>query len=70
MNLITVLYEYGDIKMAEDYLNCRSEKLTDGAHRWVAAHGYRIETDLGSSPLLLGAFLASFSRTVRLVPAF
>jgi len=54
--LITVLYEYGDIKMAEDYLNCRSEKLTDGAHRWVAAHGYRIDTGLGSHRCCWGRF--------------
>ncbi len=46
--LITVLYEYGDTKMAEDYLNCGSEKLSDGASRWAAAHGYSVDTGLGS----------------------
>jgi hypothetical protein len=54
--LITVLDEYGDKKMAEDYLNCRSEKLTDGAHRWVATHGYRLKTDLGRARCCWGRF--------------
>ena len=54
--LVTVLYEYGDIKMAEDYLNCRSEKLTDGVHRWVAEHGYRIDKGLGSPRCCWGRF--------------
>jgi hypothetical protein len=54
--LVTVLNEYGDIKMAEDYLNCRSEKLTDGVHRWVAAHGYRVDKGLGSRRCCWGRF--------------
>ena len=54
--LITVLNEYGDKKMAEDYLNCRSKKLTDGAHRWVATHGYRVRTGLGSARCCWGRF--------------
>jgi hypothetical protein len=54
--LVTVLNEYGDIKMAEDYLNCRSEKLTDGVHRWVVEHGYRIDKGLGSPRCCWGRF--------------
>ena len=54
--LTTVLYEYGDKKMAEDYLNCRSRKLTDGVHEWVATHGYRIETGLGRARCCWGRF--------------
>ena len=54
--LVTVLNEYGDIKMAEDYLNCRSKKLTDGVHRWVVEHGYRIDKGTGNRRCCWGRF--------------
>lgn len=55
--LAAVLFVYGNKSMAEDYLNCGSEKLYDGARRWVAAHGYRVsKTHYGSHRSKWGRF--------------
>lgn len=39
-----LLAKHGNRKMAEDFLNCGSEKLAAGAKRWAQNHGYVVET--------------------------
>lgn len=42
--LSTWLFEYGDKRWAEDYLNCGHPKLADDGREWAHNHGYRIST--------------------------
>ncbi|HOZ45081.1 MAG TPA: ankyrin repeat domain-containing protein [Candidatus Hydrogenedentes bacterium] len=46
--LINLLESYGDVSMAEDYLNSGSATLYDGAKRWGNKRGYDIRTGSGS----------------------
>lgn len=46
--LTEVLYQYGDKKMAEDFLNSGSLALQDSAKQWANKHGYSISTGKGS----------------------
>lgn len=41
--LIEALFAYGDKSMAEAFLNCGNEQLTDAARRWAQIEGYVIE---------------------------
>lgn len=54
--LLAVLDVYGDEAMAEDYLNCGSKVLADGAGAWAKKHGYRIFSGLGSHRATWGRF--------------
>ncbi len=47
--LIDALYQYGDKKMASQYLNSGNEKLSYAAERWADAHGYSVTSIPGSS---------------------
>ncbi len=55
-DLVGVLFVYGDKMMAEDYLNCGSWELADGARTWARANGYEIATGYGSHRSGWGAF--------------
>ena len=46
--LVDILMVYGDKSMAEDYLNCGSDALADGARKWAKARGFNILTGPGS----------------------
>jgi hypothetical protein len=47
--LVELLHTYGDVNLAEDYLNCGQPDL-DGAGRvWANNHGYNIGTGAGSN---------------------
>ena len=46
--LIDLLNRFGDIDLAEDYLNCGNNRLSDAAASWGRSHGYQIETGPGS----------------------
>ncbi|MBU0719388.1 MAG: ankyrin repeat domain-containing protein [Planctomycetes bacterium] len=47
-HLNELLRAYGDKSMAEDYLNCGSQLLYEGAKRWAADRGYSINAGGGS----------------------
>ncbi|WP_395744047.1 hypothetical protein [Prosthecobacter sp.] len=55
-DLNSVLMAYGDVNMAEDYLNCGSEALDAGGRRWAQANGYNIHTGMGSHRSSWGGF--------------
>jgi HEAT repeat protein len=42
--LVEALEAFGSEAMAEDYLNCGSERLESAARRWAEAHGYTVFT--------------------------
>jgi hypothetical protein len=43
-----LLMVYGDVSMAEDYLNSGSKLLADAGRGWARAHGYNVRTGFGS----------------------
>jgi hypothetical protein len=47
--LISALYEFGDVGMANIYLNCGNDQLESAAITWGESNGYSIRTG-GSSP--------------------
>jgi hypothetical protein len=47
--LIDMLDQYGDVKLAEDYLNCGQPDLEAAATHWASARGYRIGSGAGSN---------------------
>lgn len=47
-HLNDLLQAYGDKSMAEDYLNCGSQLLYEGAKRWANDRGYSINAGGGS----------------------
>jgi hypothetical protein len=51
-----ILMNHGDKKMAEDFLNSGSQDLFEGGKRWANAHGYRINTGMGSHRVGWGRF--------------
>jgi len=51
-----VLELYGDISMAEDYLNCGSRALYEGGERWATSRGYTINSGGGSHRAKWGQF--------------
>lgn len=54
--LVGVLFEYGDVSMAEDYLNSGSSLLNDGGYRWANANGYNVRRGFGSHRSNWGSF--------------
>lgn len=50
------LQAYGDKGMAEDYLNCGSQLLNEGAKRWANDRGYSINAGGGSHRVAWGQF--------------
>ena len=54
--LIEALNEYGNVYMAEDYLNCGNNQLSKAARTWATSHGYTItEWPIGDSGQSWGA---------------
>ncbi len=51
-----VLVDYGDVRMAEDFLNSGSEKLYEGGKQWGHKNGYEIQTGEGSHRTNWGSF--------------
>ena len=43
-----LLNNYGDMRLAEDYLNCGNQRLYDIGAAWARRHGYNIGTGAGS----------------------
>jgi HEAT repeat protein len=46
--LVAALDEYGDVSLAEYYLNCGNGKLEKAAMTWAGEHGYEVYTTPGS----------------------
>jgi hypothetical protein len=54
--LVGVLFQYGDMSMAEDYLNSSSSILNIGGRKWASANGYTVEIGQGSHRSTWGQF--------------
>jgi len=54
--LADVLMQYGDKKMAEDYLNSGSTKLSDAGKLWAKKNGYIINAGTGSHRVYWGQY--------------
>lgn len=54
--LASLLMDYGNKSMAEDYLNCGSSDLDAAGRAWARAHGYNILTGPGSHRATWGRF--------------
>lgn len=54
--LSTVLTLFGDKSMAEDYLNCGSNKLEEAARKWAESRGYQIMRIPGGARATWGRF--------------
>lgn len=50
------LMNYGDVSMAEDYLNSGSSELDDGGRKWAEENGYSIWAGEGSHRASWGEF--------------
>ncbi|MHC4665852.1 MAG: hypothetical protein ACYS9T_07850 [Planctomycetota bacterium] len=46
--LVDLLGKYGDVTLAEDYLNCGQPDLDSTARQWARNHGYDVGTGAGS----------------------
>jgi hypothetical protein len=46
--LINLLNRFGDVSLAEDYINCGQDQLYAAGASWGSAHGYSISTGNGS----------------------
>jgi uncharacterized protein YihD (DUF1040 family) len=46
--LINLLNRFGDVSLAEDYINCGHDQLYEAGARWGSSHGYSISTGNGS----------------------
>jgi hypothetical protein len=55
-DLVAVLFEYGDVSMAEDYLNSGSNELSDGGRQWAYKNGYHVFPGPGSNRSSWGTF--------------
>jgi HEAT repeat protein len=55
--MASALLRLGDLKMAEDYLNCGEPTLEQAAHSWADANGYQVVTGYGSSDMSWGSGL-------------
>lgn len=47
--MVDLLEGYGDMRLAEDYLNCGQPDLDKAARRWAGRRGYPVSTGGGSS---------------------
>jgi hypothetical protein len=54
--LNSLLLTYGDVSMAEDYLNSGSSILNEGGRKWAKANGYMIGVGMGSHRVSWGSF--------------
>lgn len=46
--LVTALLNYGDVGLAEYYLNCGNRQLEQAARTWASRHGYSVHSTPGS----------------------
>jgi hypothetical protein len=53
--LIFLLNKFGDVTLAEDYMNCGESTLYDAGCQWGRAHGYTCTTGNGSSRVRWGS---------------
>jgi hypothetical protein len=53
--LINLLNTYGDVSLAEDYMNCGESSLEDAGCKWGRAQGYECTTGNGSSRVSWGS---------------
>jgi len=53
--LIYLLNTFGDVKLAEDYMNCGESTLEDAGCKWGRAHGYTCSTGYGSHRVRWGS---------------
>jgi hypothetical protein len=53
--LIYLLNTYGDVSLAEDYMNCGESTLEDAGCKWGRAHGYTCTTGNGSHRVSWGS---------------
>ena len=53
--LIYLLNTYGDVSLAEDYMNCGESTLEDAGCKWGRAHGYTCTTGYGSNRVRWGS---------------
>ena len=53
--LISLLNEYGDVSLAEDYMNCGEKTLESAGCSWGNAHGYQCTTGYGSNRVRWGS---------------
>ena len=53
--LIFLLNKFGDVSLAEDYMNCGESTLEDAGCRWGRAHGYNCTTGYGSNRVRWGS---------------
>jgi HEAT repeat protein len=47
--LISALDKYGDVTMAEDFLNCGNNQLETGAEKWAERNGYEVVPGFGGN---------------------
>ena len=50
-----LLNKYGNIRLAEDYLNCGQSDLDRAARSWASSHGYSIRSGSGSNRATWGS---------------
>ncbi|HEY5590145.1 MAG TPA: hypothetical protein VIK55_03925 [Paludibacter sp.] len=53
--LIYLLNTFGDVSLAEDYMNCGESTLEDAGCKWGRAHGYTCTTGNGSNRVRWGS---------------
>jgi hypothetical protein len=53
--LINLLNRFGDVTLAEDYMNCGESTLSDAGCAWGRAHGYSCTTGFGSNRVRWGS---------------
>ena len=53
--LVFLLNNYGNVSLAEDYMNCGQSTLSDAGCAWGRAHGYRCTTGSGSHRVKWGS---------------
>ena len=53
--LINLLNRFGNVTLAEDYMNCGESTLSDAGCTWGQAHGYRCTTGYGSNRVRWGS---------------
>jgi hypothetical protein len=53
--LVFLLNKFGDVSLAEDYMNCGESTLGDAGCKWGKAHGYNCTTGYGSNRVRWGS---------------
>jgi hypothetical protein len=48
-DLIRILNTYGEVSLAETYLNCGNDELGEAAETWASEHGYSVSYSGGGS---------------------